>query len=209
MMSYPEFFGGPNEDVGEFLERFELACINNHVGDEGQVLKMLRIFLKGDAKDWLKSFEAKEAKAVPPRFLTLDRLTKAFLERFQQVEDSSVLWQQLSELRQERRQDVDDFLHVFIGLWDHWCFSLSSEAPPNFAKKGLFMNGLLPALKIKVEGKNPKTFEDALRIARDKEWKRKKMAELGVYREGMHEDLLDARKDASSFSLQGIPSKTK
>ena len=99
MSMYPEFYGYQDEDVGEFLERFELACISNHVGDEGQVLKLLRIFLKGDAKDWLKSFEVKEAKAVPPRFLTLDTLTEAFLERFQQVEDSSVLWQQLSDLR--------------------------------------------------------------------------------------------------------------
>lgn len=52
MMSYPEFFGSPNEDVIDFLERMELACISNHVVNEKHVLRLLEIHLKGDARLW-------------------------------------------------------------------------------------------------------------------------------------------------------------
>ena len=44
----------------DFLEQLEIACITNHVVIEEQVLKLLKIFLKGDARTWLKAFEAKE-----------------------------------------------------------------------------------------------------------------------------------------------------
>ena len=49
MWSYPEFHGRENEDVDDFLEHMELACITNHVVDEHQVLRLVKIFLKGDA----------------------------------------------------------------------------------------------------------------------------------------------------------------
>lgn len=53
MWMYPEFHGHKDEDAGEFLERFELAFISNHVNNEEQVLKLLRICLRSDARDWL------------------------------------------------------------------------------------------------------------------------------------------------------------
>lgn len=46
---YPEFHGGENEDVEDFLEQMELACITNHVVDEMHVVRLIQIFLKGDA----------------------------------------------------------------------------------------------------------------------------------------------------------------
>ena len=33
VFSYPEFFGKSSEDVSDFLEAMEVACISNH-GDE-------------------------------------------------------------------------------------------------------------------------------------------------------------------------------
>lgn len=80
-------------------------------------------------------FEAKEAKVVPPSVLTLNRLTEVFLERFQQVEDPSVLWQELNNLRQGQEQAVDEYVQVFTGLWDKWRRTLKQEVPPLFVKK--------------------------------------------------------------------------
>ena len=50
MMSYPEFSGVANEDVGDFLEKIEVACISNHVQAPAQMLRLLQICLKGDAR---------------------------------------------------------------------------------------------------------------------------------------------------------------
>ena len=96
---YPEFHGKKHEDVAEFLEKLEIACITNHVVIEEQVLKLLKIFLKGDARTWLKAFEAKEGKHGPPRIVTLDRLKEALLEAFQPIEDASMLWEEFQELK--------------------------------------------------------------------------------------------------------------
>mgnify|MGYP006955695375 CR=1 FL=1 len=47
---YPEFWGYVDEDVEIFLEQMELVCITNHVEDPIQVLRLLQIFLKEDAR---------------------------------------------------------------------------------------------------------------------------------------------------------------
>ena len=140
----------------------------------------MKIFLKGDARTWLKAFEAKEGKHVPPRNVTLDRLKEALLEAFQPIEDASVLWEELQELKQGHGQSVDDYVHMLTCLWDHWCISLRNEVPPLFLKKDLFMAGLLPSLQLKVESKKLKSFDDAVQIAKDKEWKLQRLRELGM-----------------------------
>ena len=56
-MMYPEFYGGPSEDVEDFLERMEVACISNHIDEPAQVLRLLNICLKGDARIWYRTYE--------------------------------------------------------------------------------------------------------------------------------------------------------
>ena len=58
MMPYPEFHGSSDEDVVSFLENLELTCISNHIQDDVQVLRVLKICLKGDARTWLKDYES-------------------------------------------------------------------------------------------------------------------------------------------------------
>ena len=36
-MTYPEFYGGSSEDVEDFLETMEVACISNHIDEPAQV----------------------------------------------------------------------------------------------------------------------------------------------------------------------------
>ena len=47
MMSYPEFSGVANEDVGDFLEKMEVACISNHVQAPAQMLRLRSNLLEG------------------------------------------------------------------------------------------------------------------------------------------------------------------
>ena len=47
-------------------------------------------------------------------------------------------------------------------------------------KKDRFLAGLKENLRWRVELKKPRTYEDALEVARNKEWKLKKLTQLGV-----------------------------
>ena len=69
----------------------------------------------------------------------------------------------------------------------------NNQAAPAFLKRDRFMAGLFPPLRDKVELKFPHTFEDALRIAQEKERKLKFQAQRDrnereiIRGEGMHE----------------------
>ena len=54
--AYPKFHGRKNEDVEDFLEKMEVACISNHVQEPAQMLQLLQICLKGEARTWSKSY---------------------------------------------------------------------------------------------------------------------------------------------------------
>ena len=90
---YPEFYGRENEDVENFLEQMELACITNHVVNEMHVVRLIQIFLKGNARVWLRDFEAQVAADERQCVLTLDRLKTGLLERFlKTLDDPDVIW---------------------------------------------------------------------------------------------------------------------
>ena len=56
MMAYPQFNGGRDDDVVSFLENLELACISNHIEEQAQMLRVLQICLKGDARAWYEEY---------------------------------------------------------------------------------------------------------------------------------------------------------
>ena len=47
-------------------------------------------------------------------------------------------------------------------------------------KKNMFIDGLVTGLKAKVDLKQPSNFEDAVRLAKEKEWKIRRQRELGI-----------------------------
>ena len=73
----------------------------------------------------------------------------------------------------------------------------NNQAAPPFLKRDKFMVGLFPPLRDKVELKFPHTFEDALRIAQEKERNLKLQAQKErnerelIREEGMHEGQTD------------------
>ena len=74
VFSYPQFHGRNGEDVGEFLEQMEVACISNQIQDPVQMLWLLQICLKGDAWAWSKSFEEALRRVDPPVQLSWDNV---------------------------------------------------------------------------------------------------------------------------------------
>lgn len=56
----------------------------------------------------------------------------------------------------------------------------SSGSSPYMMKKDRFLAGLQESLRWRVELKKPGTFEDSLEVARNKEWKLKRLSQLGM-----------------------------
>ena len=85
--AYPEFHGSSHEDVVEFLEKMEIACISNQIQDPAQRLRLLQLCLKGDAQVWSKTFEEGLRRADPPVKLDWDNLKEALETNFVKIED--------------------------------------------------------------------------------------------------------------------------
>ena len=79
MMSYLEFSGALNEDVVDFLEKMEVACISNHVQAPAQMLCLLQIHLKGHARAWSKAYEEGLQASNPPIALEWEILKDALV----------------------------------------------------------------------------------------------------------------------------------
>ena len=83
---YPEFHGRGDEDVEDFLEKMEVACISNQIHDLAHMLRLLQICLKGDARVWSK-FEEKLCVVVPPVILSWENLCDGLEREFVNKED--------------------------------------------------------------------------------------------------------------------------
>ena len=78
----------------------------------------------------------------------------------------------MQELRQRDGELVNDYIKKFSSLWETLCIALQSQVPPpDMMKRTRFLVGLSDNLCWKVELKKPRSYEEALEIARSKEWK--------------------------------------
>ena len=179
--SYPEFQGRSNEDVEDFLEKMEVACISNQIHDPAQMLRLLQICLKNDARVWSKAFEEELRAADPPARLSWDNLRHGLEVEFANTEDPHKVWQEVQGLVQREGESVDEYIRKFSLAWERMCKALAPQVPPpDMMKKDRFLAGLWENLRWRVELKKPRTYEDALDVAKSKEWKLRRMSQLGV-----------------------------
>ena len=172
-----EFHGHKDEDAEEFMEKMEFACLLADKQDHAVMLRILFFSLKGEARIWLKDYQA---QLKPPRVMAYDEVKRAFIDHFRKVEDPDKLWHTIQGLVQGEEQDVDAFLKQFNELWERWCVALDEEAPPTMLKKEKFLSSLKSSLRWKVELKQPHSFEEAVEMAKNKEWKIKRLIQLGI-----------------------------
>ena len=112
--------------------------------------------------------------------MAYDEVKRAFIDHFRKVEDPDKLWHTIQGLVQGEEQDVDAFLKQFNELWERWCVALDEEAPSTMLKKDRFLSSLKSSLRWKVELKQPHSFEEAVEMAKNKEWKIKRLIQLGI-----------------------------
>ena len=169
MMTYPDFSGASNEDVVDFLEKMEVACISNHVQVLAQMLHLLQMYLKGDARAWAKAYEEGLEASNPPIALEWEILKNTLVEEYIKLEDHDKVWQEIQGLVQREGEPIEDYIKKFSSLWEDMCVALHPQVPPlDMMKKDRFFAGLRENLRWRVELKKPKSYEDALGIARSK-----------------------------------------
>ena len=144
---YPEFHGKNDESVEEFLEKMEVACISNHIQEPAQLLHLLQLCLKGDARIWSKAYEEQLGREDPPVAISWDNLREALAEEFERTKDPDKVWHEVQELKQRDNEVVEGYIKTFSMLWESLCKALQPQiAPPDMMKKDRFLAGLQDGL---------------------------------------------------------------
>ena len=115
-MTYPEFSGAPNEDVVDFLEKMEVACISNHVQAPTWMLHLLQICLKGEARASAKAYEEGLQASNPPIALEWEILKDALVAEYIKLEDPDKVWQEIQGLVQGEGEPIDAYIKKFSSL---------------------------------------------------------------------------------------------
>ncbi|MCO5550928.1 hypothetical protein L7F22_004422 [Adiantum nelumboides] len=164
-MAFPNFFGKQYESASNFLDDLEMAFLVSGRDEEEVKLRAFPLVLKDSAKNWFQNLE-------PGRKTNWETLKETFLSKYGGLDNPEHLWHRISSLHQTTSRTYLTYESQFLRLWAEWEASLAEgERAPNFLKKEKFLAGLFPGLQEKVKGKFPKTFEEALQIARVKDQK--------------------------------------
>ncbi|MCO5600477.1 hypothetical protein L7F22_054590 [Adiantum nelumboides] len=164
-MAFPNFFGKQYESASNFLDDLEMAFLVSRRDEEEVKLRAFPLVLKDSAKNWFQNLE-------PGRKTNWETVKETFLSKYGGLDNPEHLWHRISSLHQATSRTYLTYESQFLRLWAEWEASLAEgERAPNFLKKEKFLAGLFPDLQEKVKGKFPKTFEEALQIARVKDRK--------------------------------------
>ena len=96
--------------------------------------------------------------------------------KYKKVEDPDIVWHSIQALVQGDGENAEDYVKKFFLLWESLCKALDpQQPPPDMMKKDRFMVGLKGDIRWRVELKKPRSCEDAMNIAKGKEWKLQRM----------------------------------
>ena len=155
----PSFHGLNEEDAEDFCNNFELACLLANYSD-GMMLKAFPLVIKGEAKVWYNNI----SKPIKEDW---SLLKESFLARYAPKESVQDLLEALQWLRQEDLQSYVFYEEAFLHLLSRLELSqVEGERLPDFVVKEYFLTGLCKNLKLKVVCEMPKTFGEAIQVAR-------------------------------------------
>ena len=87
----------------------------------------------------------------------------------------------MQNLMQGDKESVELYEKKFVLLWESLCKALpAGQVPPDMMKKDRFMAGLKGTLRWRVELKKPRSYDHAVEISKNKEWKLDHLAQLGM-----------------------------
>ena len=75
---------------------------------------------------------------------------------------------------------MGEYIQRFSSFWEDLCKALHPQGPPKMMKKDCFTTTLKTSLRLRVDLKKLQSYEDAIDVAKKKEWKLFKMSQLGM-----------------------------
>ena len=82
-----------------FFEKMDVACISNHIQEPVQMLHLLQLCLKGDARICSKAYEEQLEREHPPLAMNWDNLQGALAQEFERTKDPDKVWHEVQELK--------------------------------------------------------------------------------------------------------------
>ena len=96
------------------------------------------------------------------------------------TQDLDKVWHEVQDLQQRESEPIDDYICKFSLTWEWLYRALEPQMASNMMKKDRLLIGLRESLRWRVELKKPQTFEDAVEVAKNKEWKLRGLTQLGM-----------------------------
>ena len=160
--TYEPIRGNKDEDVDHFLQRIELAAFNSNRDEDAAKLRLVSLLLEGQAREWYEDTLNRDQRD------NWEQLRDALKERFGRVQSPEDLWRELSRIQQGEEEDITSYIKRFEACWRKIVRILEgNQAPPDFLKKDRFMSQLHGSIKDTVELKEPRTYDEAIRMARE------------------------------------------
>ncbi|MCO5569051.1 hypothetical protein L7F22_022757 [Adiantum nelumboides] len=161
------FIVGKAEDVDKFIQRIELSALKSNRDDGAFKVRLVSLLLEGKAREWYENRLKDEKKA------NWDALSQALREEFGRIDNPEDLWRELSNLHQGEQEDINVFVNRFEACWRAIIKRHGeNQMPTNFLKKYRFVVLVHHGIREKVELKDPRTYDEAVRIARE-QWTKK------------------------------------
>ncbi|MCO5576275.1 hypothetical protein L7F22_030084 [Adiantum nelumboides] len=166
---YEIFIGGKAEDVDKFIRRIELTALKSKRDDGAFKVRLVSLLLEGEAREWCEDRLEDEKKANWDDIA----LSQALKEEFGRVDNPVDLWREPSKLHQGEQEDINVYVNRFEACWRNIIKRLGeNQMPLDFLKKDRFVALVHHGIKEKVELKDPATYNEAMRIARE-QWRKK------------------------------------
>lgn len=190
----PRFKGKRTENPDTHVNEFEMVSTANGHVKNAHKLRYFPCTLRDIAMEWYVQFER-------GHFVTWDALRTAFLVRFRQEKTPVQLMQRLCQLKQGRKEPVDEFVGRLCTLYNH----LDVESKPSATMLiGWFVEGLWKEYRaiLAIGAAELSNLDDAIKIASRIEHNTHKPRKSSEYRKSTSSES-DSSKEEASGSESG------
>ena len=77
------------------MEKMEVACRSNHIQEPAQMLRLLQLCMKGDARICSKAYEEQLGREDLPVAISWDNLRAALAQEFERTKGPDKVWHEV------------------------------------------------------------------------------------------------------------------
>ena len=155
-----KFYGDVSSDIESWLKEFDRVSVANR-WDNSRKLEILPAYLRDRAADYFEDLDQEITTDY-------DRICEKLREKFRPKELQRAYYSDLFQRKQKENETVDDYGHAILVLARKAHNGIQRDVTDKLTMEH-FIQGLRPTLKRLVLMTDPKSYEQALRIAKREE----------------------------------------